>query len=233
MLSLLWKTLPKAHRELMLSFMTQEQRQLFKKLVSGRIGYCQAYDDKHCIFVHVPKTAGLSVCKGLFDLPAVGHMSLAYYQNVLGPEKFNAYYKFAFVRNPWDRLYSAYHYLRNGGVGKDDRVWTEALQRFADFNDFVNRWVDEDNIGLQLHFMPQSRFLKDARGMISLDFIGRFESLEQDYNTILEQVGGAPMPKINVTRNSGRYIDAYSPRSREIVARVYRRDIELLGYEFQ
>lgn len=233
MLTLLWRTLPKSRRELMLSFLTQDQRQLFKKLVSGRLSYCSAYDDKQCIFVHVPKTAGLSVCKGLFDVPAVGHMPLAYYQNVLGAEKFGRYYKFAFVRNPWDRLYSAYNYLRNGGVGREDRVWAEALAHYDDFDDFVCRWVDEDNIRLQLHFMPQCHFLKDAQGGINLDFIGRFESLERDYGRILAKVGGEPMPKVNVTRNSGRYLDAYSQRAKDIVARVYRRDIELLGYEFQ
>ena len=190
MVSLFWRSTPAKQREMMLSFLTQYQRQLWKKLLSGRLSYCSDYDAKECIFVHVPKTAGLSICDGLFGQPAVGHMPLHYYEKVLGKERYQRYFKFAFVRNPWDRVYSAYTYLMRGGVSKDDQVWKEALGRYSDFNDFVARWLDTDNIELQLHFMPQSRFIKNSCGVIDLDFLGRFEMLVEDYGYIAQKAWG-------------------------------------------
>lgn len=232
MVSLIWRITPARRRELILNFLTQYQRQLWKKLLSGRLQYCSMYDEKSCIFVHVPKTAGLSVCEGVLDTPAVGHMPLHYYQKVLGQERYQRYFKFAFVRNPWDRVYSAYNYLRRGGVSKDDAVWKDEFSRFADFNDFVSKWLDEDNIDLQLHFMPQTRFLKNNFGVIDLDFIGRFETLESDYQTIAQKLGGKPLQCRNSSHRTAGYKDVYSKRSIEIVGKVYERDIERLGYDF-
>lgn len=232
MVSLLWRITPTWRREMVLGFLTQHQRQLWKKVLSGRLSYSSVYDDKECIFVHVPKTAGLSVCDGILDAPAVGHMPLHYYEKVLGRERYQRYFKFAFVRNPWDRVYSAYNYLKQGGISKDDQVWKQELARYSDFNDFVFRWLDEDNLELSLHFMPQTRFLKNSCGVMDLDFIGRFETLAEDYQIVVQQLGGKPLQRKNSSHRQVGYKDVYSKRSMDIVRRVYCRDIELLGYDF-
>jgi len=232
MLPILWKLTPKRQQEHLLAFMGQYQRHLFKKLITDKLRYSTAFDSKACIFVHIPKTAGISICKGLFSVDAIGHMPLYYYQTALGKEKYSRYFKFAFVRNPWDRVYSAYSYLRKGGLSTEDQVWKDTLSRYTDFNDFVTRWLDEDNILLSLHFMPQTHFIKNAQGVIDLDFLGRFETLAQDYETVRSRLGGTPIATHNATATNISYIEAYSQKAIDIVAQVYQRDIELLGYQF-
>lgn len=232
MLPILWKLTPRRQRDRLLGFMTQYHQQLFKKVVTGRLKYCSAFDEKKCIFVHVPKTAGISVCKGLLSVDAIGHMPLHYYQMALGQDKYSAYYKFSFVRNPWDRVYSAYRYLVKGGLSAQDKIWSEAFRKYSDFNDFVAQWIDEDNIELSLHFMSQSRFIKNSQGVVDLNYLGRFENLARDYEVIRQTLGGETLGMNNVSGRNLSYVEAYSKRSKDIVARVYHGDINLLGYDF-
>jgi hypothetical protein len=232
MLSILWKLTSRQQRAQLLSFMTQYQQQLFKKVVTGKLKYCPAFDEKKCIFVHIPKTAGISVCKALLSVDAIGHMPLYYYQVALGQKQYSEYYKFSFVRNPWDRVYSAYRYLAKGGLSDQDKIWSEAFKKYSSFDDFVRKWVDEENIQLSLHFMPQSHFIKNAQGVIDLNYLGRFENLERDYEVIRKTLGGDAIGENNASGSGLSYAEAYSKKSRDIVARVYRDDINLLGYDF-
>jgi hypothetical protein len=66
-----------------------------------------------------------------------------------------------------------------------------------------------------------------------VNFIGRFETLESDYQAVASRLGvRAELEHLNKTRRSQRYRDAYTDEMKEIVANVYRKDIELFGYEF-
>ena len=71
-----------------------------------------------CIFTNVPKTGSRSVKK--FLKVEETHFPL-YKERFKNEEKFNSYYKFAFVRNPWDRLVSVFHYLKQGGINDYDK----------------------------------------------------------------------------------------------------------------
>ena len=66
----------------------------------------EPYDRYRCIFVHIPKAAGMSVCRSLFGNLAGGHATLADYQIIFARAEFERYFKFTFVRNPWDRFVS-------------------------------------------------------------------------------------------------------------------------------
>ncbi len=232
MLPLLWKLNPRQRRELLLGFMTQYEQQLFKKLIAGHLSYCHGFDKKKCIFVHIPKTAGISVCKGLFSVDAIGHMPLRYYQQALGAEKYTKYFKFAFVRNPWDRVFSAYSYFTKGGLSIQDQIWGQAFRKYSDFNDFISKWLVPENIELLLHFMPQSHFIRNAQGVMDLDYLGRYENLAEDYEYIRQRLGGNTLGHSNVSTNGKTYHKIYSKQSIEIVTRVYQSDIESLGYDF-
>ena len=77
------------------------------------------FDNYRCIFIHVPKTGGMSVRKTLFTKSDLyPHLTIRDYQSLLSEQEVGSYYKFAFVRNPWDRLVSAYSFLRAGGLNK-------------------------------------------------------------------------------------------------------------------
>ncbi len=91
--------------------------------------------------MHIPKTAGISVAESLFGyLPY--HYTLSDYKLIYGRRTFRQYFKFAFVRNPFDRLFSAYRFLMKGGWNEGDRRWAEEnIARYDSFAEFVERWL--------------------------------------------------------------------------------------------
>ena len=190
------------------------------------------FDEQKCIFIHITKTAGTSVARSLF-----GHLPYHYtadeYRVIFGKHDFNQYFKFAFVRNPWDRLYSAFRYLKAGGWDEEDRAWADVnLAEFNDFESFVVDWVNAENIKRHLHFWPQSSFLCDRRNRLLVDFVGRFETLQSDFEYIASKLNiSASLGRYN--RNPGQsYVDVYTDEMQSVVRRVYARDIELLEYVF-
>lgn len=199
--------------------------------------YSLAPFDRHkCIFVHIPKCAGLSVAQSLFGNRAGGHKTIVQYQLIFSADEFDTYFKFTFVRNPWDRLVSAYTFLSQGGLTADDHLWAERnLSLYPNFNSFVRHWVNSRNVYSYYHFIPQNEFLLDPRThTVSVDFIGRFETIEQDFGTICKRLSiFVPLLEQNKTmRDSGGYRKYYDDQTRKIVANIYQKDIELFGYTF-
>lgn len=195
-------------------------------------GLYSGYADAHrCIFIHIPKTAGTSIAHALFHSGS-RHVPCTEYERA-NPRKFRTYFKFAFVRNPWDRLFSAYHFLKAGGMGDVDRIWAQAnLARYRNFEQFVYEWVSETNINSWVHFRPQIDFISDASGHIAMDFIGRMERIDTDFESICRQVGiNASLPRLNQT-DKVHYSEAYTTEMIEIVRKSYERDISLLNYSF-
>ena len=165
---------------------------------------------------------------------AVEHAPADWYQR-LDPDKFARYYKFTIVRNPWDRAVSAYTYLQNGGsaASSEDAQWADFVKRFDSFDDFVIRWMSEENILRNALFTPQVTFLKNQFGEVDMDFVGRFESLAEDFSQIASHLGvDRQLPHLNQSRSTP-YQDYYSEASRERVAELYREDIERFDCRFE
>jgi hypothetical protein len=193
------------------------------------------FDALGCIFIHVPKCAGISVGKALFGVVPGSHISVLTYQLIYPREEYERYFKCAFIRNPWDRLLSAFRFLTSGGMTEKDRRWADAnLKPFADFDDFVRRWVSLPNVSSWQHFKPQHRFICDPWGRVQVDFVGRFERLEEDVSTIARRIGvEGRLPRLNQgPPRDADYRSYYTTETRDIVADAYRRDIELFGYDF-
>ena len=227
---------------------------------------CKAFD---CIFVHIPKTAGRSV--ELFfmnkldldrendahreqllitdnDIPARGteklsHLSASEYVQCghITQQEFSSFYKFSFVRNPWARLVSEYRY-RNYLSHKS-------------FKDFVmNKLPAPGRDDKYRHIMPQTEMLYDREGNLLVDFVGKFECLQQDFGKVCDHLGFADssLPHVNSSDKKSRelrrkirnflyrngeselrnYVDFYDTETREIVTSLYRADIENFGYNF-
>ncbi len=191
------------------------------------------FDDKRSIFVHIPKCAGVSVAKALFGNLAGGHTTLDEYLDIFEPRCIMDYFKFTIVRNPWDRLVSAYFYLRDGGFGSTDRNFFEReLSEFRGFDAFVHGWVNRSNIWRWYHFRPQYHFMLDRRERVALDFVAFFENLNDDFRYIANRMGlDCRLPKSNESTHS-LYADHYDKQTRNIVADVYADDIRMLGYSF-
>lgn len=222
-----------------------------------------------CIFVHIPKTAGRSVEKFFMDRlsmdrenpehrqqllltdnddPAKGTQKLSHLSAVeyvqcghIEQEDFDRFYKFSFVRNPRSRLVSEYRY--------------RAYLTHRDFKDFVFKkfpqpgWDDKFR-----HVMPQSSLVCSEDGRLLVDFVGKFERLQQDFDRVCVELGieNSALPHVNssdkrsrelrrsfrnlVHRNDeGRlrtYVEFYDDETREHVAHLYHSDIEMFDYSF-
>lgn len=191
-----------------------------------------------CVFVQVPKTAGVAVAESLFGNRGAGHRTYQELRDVFERayrvRDFDLFFTFAFVRNPWDRLHSAYQFLMAGGMLPEDEEFArQTLHCFDDFNEFVKGWVTPAHVASWLHFRTQSEFLVDVHGDVGVSFVGRYERIGEDYEHVRRTLGfGAPLCVRNATRGRTSYRDAYNAESRQIVAEVYEEDIRRFGYEF-
>lgn len=198
------------------------------------------------IFTAIPKTGTHSVRQalrehlnaddleqvGLFvdkrfpfaELAAIrhGHISLQQIRPYLGEEAFAGYFKFAFVRNPFDRFvsYCAFMTRANGAfLANPQAVMRHVL--------FTARPVQH------VLFQPQHTFLTDADGQLLSDTVGRVEQMQASYDALCERIGiaSASLGQVNSSRR-GSYRDYYDQPLIDGVADMYRRDLELFGYEF-
>lgn len=194
------------------------------------------FDQSDSIFVHIPKCGGSSVSKTLYGNMAYGHKTAIIYTCIYPKKIYENMFKFTFVRNPWDRMVSAYFYL-SAKVGIDEELeWSKKnIRDDDDFESFVMRWLNEKSCYSNLMFIPQYIFILGAKGEKMVDYIGRLENFDEDYAYIANRLGvDKNLMHVNssVTRESSDYRQYYNDQTRELVARVYRKDIELLGYEF-
>ena len=152
--------------------------------------------------------------------PSVGfyeHMPAWRVRAYVGEEIWRSYFKFAFVRNPWDRQISQYLYKT-----KSKRV-RPSLERF---------------MARKKRAYVTSYEIYTIDGEVAVDYMGHYESLDTDLQTAIEQAGVTRqlhVPHTNVTAGRDRelgYRSYYTPRTRTLVADWYAREIALLGYEF-
>jgi hypothetical protein len=200
-------------------------------------GELHAPDRHRCIFVHIPKCAGMSVRQGLFgDRTQRGHFAIRHYMLIYPRQDFDAFFKFAFVRNPWSRLFSAYTYMKQGGGNAYDQAWAARhLGAVSSFEEFVLHWVTPRNVEPALHFRPQCRFLCRPGNRSPLtNFIGFYESLAEDFEMVRRRLGvSGALAHVNRTGAPGTdYRDHYTDAMVAAVAEVYREDIATLGYTF-
>jgi hypothetical protein len=194
--------------------------------------------ERRAIFIHVPKAAGSSLKEEIYGERVGGHRRIAEFR-AYDPGRTADFYKFTFVRNPWDRLLSAYSYLQQGvdSTARDRAFASRYLSQFRDFEAFViglgDRRTREPILHYD-HFRPQSYWMcLPGQRDHALDFVGRFESMERDLAAVRHHLGlpARPLGKSRSSRHQD-YMAAYSPAMIDIVAGIYSDDIDLLGYGF-
>jgi len=162
------------------------------------------------IFVHIPKVAGQSIETLFLDdlgldwdqrhellmrkkkpqekgphrlahLRAKDYVSLGY----VDATTFEAFFKFSFVRNPYARVLSLYHYLGYSRIISVEKFIEKVLAKN----------VKED------HFFYQSQYdyLYDEEGDRLVDYVGKLEKISEDIEHVLVKSGlqGKKMPHVN------------------------------------
>lgn len=179
-------------------------------------------DKLKCIFVEVPKTGSTSV-RSIIGNPNRPHKSISEIKFIVNKEKFESYFKFGFVRNPWDRVVSLYE--RNEGQKK---------KKIYSFIDFV-KWIKfaSSTCVNSLPHRNQLDWLVDHNGEISVDFIGRFEKINHDWDIIQEKIGtNIKLPILNKNANKKHYTEYYDDETKTIIYEKFSIDIEFFNYKF-
>lgn len=200
---------------------------------------------KKFIFIHIYKVAGTSLSEALAKYniksiymfrpyrylsrtysnilpnPYPRHISALDLKNTLKPELFESYFKFAFVRNPWDWQVSLYKFAQK----KKNHHQRKHVLSLGSFDNYL-KWSIENKITQQKDFI----FEGDKNLM---DFVGKMENLQQDFNTICDRIGieRVELKHLNKTNHSN-YREYYTPETRDLVYKCFKDDIKLFDYEF-
>ena len=144
-------------------------------------------------------------------------------------------WKFTVTRDPWERIVSAWRFLKAGGLHKHDAdYFAENLSRYASFDHFVNDWLvyqDLDQCGC-VHFKTQLHYLRNLRGEVAMDSIIKLSDLADEYPELRNRLGGDELMVDNQTKGEDVDWRQYyaSEETLENVSRVYAEDIQVLGY---
>ncbi|WP_199529705.1 sulfotransferase family 2 domain-containing protein [Pseudoalteromonas sp. bablab_jr010] len=179
------------------------------------------------IFVHIWKAGGTSVRKSLSNytnndktqIPK--HASLKEIINYIGNENFSKYFSFSFVRNPWDIQVSNYFYIRQ----RPEHYAYEWMSKFECFDEYIEWRVSEERI-------LQFDMICDSSEKIAVNFVGKFEKLNEDFRIICNKIGvNAKLPHTNRSTHQN-YRKYYTPFSKKLIEVAYEKDIEHFGYKY-
>ena len=176
--------------------------------------------EHECIFVEVPKT-GSTTIRSIVGRPKKPHLDLIQIKNEITPEQFNQYFKFGFVRNPWDRAVSLFQ-----------RDQVHKISSFVDFIKWHNYATDTCIHPSQKKY--QLDFFTNSTGVVVSDFIGKFENLQEDFDIVCDKIGmpRKQLPHLNEKEKRKHYTEYYDDETKQIIAEKFAKDIEYFGYEF-
>lgn len=199
--------------------------------------------DQKLVFVHIPKTGGISISKlmgidgyaldlqlltGKLDdwsmrprqFVELTHLTANEIRN-RSPESFNSFFKFAVVRNPWDRAVSEYRYRETHGF---KFPYITNVSSFSDFCEAISQ-LDMSTLTHydKAHIRPQYEYVY-GNNQIIVDKIFRFESLND-----VEPIFGKPLPHLNATGHTD-YRTWYNTKTADYIASVYSVDISAFNY---
>lgn len=201
-------------------------------------------NNKNFAFIHIQKTAGSSISSVLSKINGSQFSNVHdFIINLNSPEK---YFKFAFVRNPWDRLYSWYNMMIC--KGKHNSFSKYLLDNSSNFSQFLdcteiieekedkvikNKLIISNNLYYKSLSFNQLDYILDKNGNVMADFVGKFENLNQDFNYVMSVIkeNKYTLPHINKFRHDN-YRKYYTDKDVEKVAKLYKRDIEYFKYSF-
>jgi hypothetical protein len=156
------------------------------------------------------------------------HETIVSVQRRMPVDRFQRYFKFAFVRNPWDRLVSEYEFL----LERPEHARHSRVKKLANFEQFIHMQIPRKDA-------YQINTLCNRKGEYLMDFVGKLENLQNDWETVCKRIGidHEALPRRNATEaraaNAGRrFQDYYDKSSRDLVARHWAREIEMFDYHF-
>jgi chondroitin 4-sulfotransferase 11 len=185
----------------------------------------------------------------MLDLNSFEHLHAQDFPRIPKIEIFNerycGYFKFAFVRNPFDRLASFY----NNKIQKEplnNKFYVDGIPTFLTrdygkglfksgmpFEDFVRLVCSTPDKACEMHFRPQYLFLEHDGTAFPLDFLGKVENMKEDFEYVADELGiDHRLEYINSTNRGADYKNYYTQELKEIVKKKYERDMRRFCYSF-
>lgn len=149
-----------------------------------------------------------------------GHSTLLDLKKRIPGRIFSSYFKFGFVRDPWDWQVSLYMFM----LQQKDHPQHKIVSSMKSFDEYIEWRVNKD---LKL----QKAFFYDEEGACLADFLGRYESLRSDFKVVREKMGiKSDLPHLNASRKERTYLNYYSISSIDMVYEGFKDDIETFNY---
>lgn len=138
-------------------------------------------------------------------------------------KQYNDYFKFSFVRNPWARAHSWYKNVMRDEIHREQHHITGDMP----FNDFLKRFAGKGML------QTQTYWIKNYKGFIPLDYIGRFENLMEDFREICKKLN-VSLTLPHKKKGTGEdYRKVYDIESIDLIKKVYQEEIQLFNYYFE
>jgi len=170
---------------------------------------------------HLKSRAGLVWDYHQYDARA--HENILTVKRLMPAERFDRYFKFAFVRNPWARLVSEYEFL----LTRPHHGRYKRVKKLKSFNQFIQMQIPRRDA-------YQINMLCNRQGELLMDFVGKLENLHADWQFVCDRLGipSLELPHEKVMQNRRRFQEYYDDEGRQLVARHWSREIELFHYSF-
>ncbi|MBT4870362.1 MAG: sulfotransferase family 2 domain-containing protein [Candidatus Diapherotrites archaeon] len=215
---------------------------------------------KKFVAIAIQKTGSRSIRNALLSFadifPIPANKSSPYYHHTTAQklkEEFEKqgwnwedYFKFAFVRNPWDVLVSHYFYNKlmahqwQNKEGKFKDPETDEEKKMLDAQGekctkFITRHPTSKEALKHLAkiIKPQYDYLFDTNGNQLVDFIGRFENLQNDFDIICDKLNIQKTKLLYANKsNHKNYTEYYDEETKKLVEEKFGKDIKKFGYKF-
>tara|TARA_Y100000310_G_C20253259_1_gene610121 strand:- start:25 stop:564 length:540 start_codon:yes stop_codon:yes gene_type:complete len=175
--------------------------------------------------IHNPKTAGTTLSRALCLDDSIHHLNCEECRLRYGQLRWDEYFRFTFVRNPLARLVSSYTFARYSTQIHNDREFATR----STFKQWVDTVTSTTSLGhpswcAQHHWADPNM----------LNFTGRFENLQHDYELVCHRANIKPPPKLlrlNISTTDKPWQEYYDPDSLEKAQKFYAKDFEMFDYE--
>jgi len=195
------------------------------------------------VYISISKTGISSIRSILLDRVGIEHNKEEYvYVHIKTGQHFQyiplkeivnnkSAFKFSFVRNPFDRLVSCY---KNKLLDEDyppiQNYYGPLFYKGMSFEKFIKNVCFLPDLLSDRHFRSQYSYLY-FKGELVVDFLGKFESLNEDFNAIKKRYDLGDLPHINSSKDKKKYQDYYTPELVTLVYKRYKNDIEKFNYQ--
>ena len=191
------------------------------------------YLKSDCIFIHIPKAAGTTIANAVIGERA-GHFTASEVSDFMGKDKFREMFSFSITRDPFEKLLSAFEYIKAGGGEhggvKHESYFTDSA--FRSFDSFVQEWlVNQDLERTNILFKPQYMFVCDEHKNQIVNHIGKVEDLISLENILSNQLS-REIRFLDYNRNTKRMkrSNEVSKETKALIQDLYSIDYSMFKY---